>query len=98
MLTVIIAGKALTEIALMLLLGRLLLAVLAGARRDTNPIYQLFALLTAPVLRIARWLTPRFVLDRHLPWAAGALLLCAWIVLTAAKIYLIRIAPVVAGG
>lgn len=98
MLTVIVAGKALTEIALMLLFGRLLLALLAGAQRDANPVYQLFQLLTAPVLRVARWISPRIVLDRHLPLVAGALLLCAWIGLTAAKIYLIRIAPVVATG
>lgn len=98
MLTVIVAGKAVTEIALMLLFGRLLLALLAGARRDANPVYQLFALLTAPVLRVARWITPRIVLDRHLSWVAGAWLLCAWVALTAAKIYLMRIAPVLPGG
>ena len=99
MLTVIVAGKALTEIALMLLFGRLLLALLARSpARPPIAVYQLFELLTAPVLRVARWITPRIVLDRHLPWVAGAWLLCAWVALTAAKIYLIRIAPVLSGG
>ena len=98
MLTVIVVCKALVEVALMFLVGRGLLAILAGARRATNPVYQLFVLLTGPVLRIARWVTPRLVLDRHLPLVAALLLVLAWFACTAAKIYLIRIAPAVAGG
>ena len=50
--------RALVEVALLFLIGQGLLALLAGSRRETNTIYKLFVLVTAPVLRIARRITP----------------------------------------
>lgn len=79
--------RALTEVALLTLLGQGLLAVLAGNRRATNPVYQLFQIVTRPVLRIARFITPRMILDKHLPYVAFFLLFWLWITLALLKRY-----------
>lgn len=77
--------RALVEVALLTLLGQGLLALLAGARRDTNPIYMLFRVVTRPVLRIVRFITPKLILDRHLPVVAFFVLFWVWIFLAYAK-------------
>ena len=38
--------RALTEVALLTLLGQGLLALLAGGRRETNPVYRVFKVIT----------------------------------------------------
>lgn len=77
--------RALTEVAMLTLLGQGLLALLAGSRRATNPIYQLFQTITRPALRIARFITPRVIVDKHLPFVAFFLLFWLWIFLAYAK-------------
>jgi uncharacterized protein YggT (Ycf19 family) len=73
--------RALVEVALLFLLGQGLLALLAGSRRDTNAIYKLFLIVTAPVLKLMRRITPRQIIDRHLPFVAFAVLFWIWIAL-----------------
>ena len=41
---------------------------------------------TGPVLKGVRWMTPRVVLDRHMPLAALVLLASVWLVATVVKI------------
>lgn len=82
------ALKLVVEIALMALLGRGLLALLAGAGRERNPFYLLLRVLTRPFERAVRTVTPRVVLDAHVPLATFALLLLAWLLATGAKIAL----------
>lgn len=82
---IISALRALVEVALLALLGQGLLALLAGARRGTNPIYRLFQIVTAPVLRAVRWITPKLILDKHLPFVAFFVLFWLWIFLAYAK-------------
>ena len=77
--------RALTEVALLTLLGQGLLAVLAGSRRATNPVYQLFRVVTGPVLRIIRFITPRMILEKHLPFVAFFLLFWLWMALALLK-------------
>lgn len=86
MLLLVEIVKLLAEIALLCLVGQWVLALLAGRKRDTNPFYQLFQVLTKPLLRSARWISPRVVLDRHLPLVAFLLLFFIWIVVTITKI------------
>lgn len=86
MLTVIASLKLLTELALLLLLGRGVLALLAGARRDGNGVYRLLVWLTRPWVTLARWISPRVVLDRHLPLVAFLALGMAWVALTVTKV------------
>jgi hypothetical protein len=78
--------KLLAEIALLALLGQGVLFVLAGRKRDTNMFYQLFQVLTRPLFVGARWITPRVVIDRHLPLVAFLLLSFVWLVATITKI------------
>jgi hypothetical protein len=78
--------KLIAEIALMALLGRWLLGMLAGARRDSNFFYQLLQVLIRPFERLVRAISPRVVLDRHIPLATFMLLGGVWLASTALKI------------
>lgn len=78
--------KLLAEIALMSLAARWVLGLLAGKRRDQNLFYQLFQVVTRPLIAGARLLSPRVVLDQHLPLVASLLMLFVWIFATLTKI------------
>lgn len=80
--------RTLVEVAGMALIGQGLLAILAGAKRDDNFVYRLFQVVTAPVIKIVRFITPRFVIDRHIPFLAFLLLLWLWLALAFLKRYL----------
>ena len=84
-LLVILVLKALLEVAGVAFLGQGLLWLLAGASRDKNPVYQLFRILTSPVTRLTRVITPRVVLDQHIWLVAFLLLLVAWLVVVVVK-------------
>jgi hypothetical protein len=79
--------RALTEVALLTLFGQGLLALLAGARRATNPVYRVFQVVTKPIIQTVRYLTPRVIIDRHIPVVAFFLLFWLWIGLAAVKRY-----------
>lgn len=86
MLTTLVLVKLVSEIALMCLLGRWVLGLLAGARRDQNLFYQLMDMSVRPFLAAARWLTPKSVLDRHVPLVAFLLLGFTWLLVTVWRI------------
>jgi hypothetical protein len=88
MLLLASATKLVAEIALMALLGRGLLGLLAGAGRQANPFYRLLDAMARPFLAAVRRLAPRVVVDRHVPLATGALLALVWLLATLAKIHL----------
>lgn len=88
MLLVVTALKLITETALMVLLGQWLLGVLAGTRRDGNLAYQLLQVAGRPFVALARLLSPRRIVERHLPLVAALLLGFAWLALTLAKIHI----------
>jgi hypothetical protein len=78
--------KLLAEIALLSLAGQWVLGLLAGKRRDENLFYQLFRVLTRPLITGARLISPRVVLDQHLPLVAFLLVTFVWIAATFTKI------------
>ncbi len=78
--------KLIAEIALLAMLGQWLLGLLAGGKRDSNFFYQMLAVLTRPFVRLTRLISPRVILDRHIPLAAFLLLLSLWLVATVIKI------------
>jgi hypothetical protein len=88
MLTVAIAIKLIAEIALLALFGQWALGAVTGAKRARNPFHALLQLLGRPWMRAARWLSPRAVLDRHVPWVAIFLLLLVWGLASFAKVAL----------
>jgi hypothetical protein len=76
-------ARALVEVAGWFLLGQGVLYVLAGSSREQNPIYRLFRFLTSPVVRLTRAVTPRVIVDRHVPVVAFFLLFWTWVTLRA---------------
>lgn len=78
--------KLVAEIALMAIAGQWILGLLAGAKREQNLFYQLFQIMTRPFIAGARIVSPRVVLDRHLPLVAFLLLSFVWVVATITKI------------
>ena len=88
MLLLVTSLKLIAEIALMAIAGQALLGLLAGSKRDRNIFYKLLEVLASPFVKGVRLITPRMVLDRHIPLAAFVLLGVAWLVLTGIKINL----------
>jgi hypothetical protein len=86
------ALKAVIEVAGFAYIGQGLVALFSGTRREQNVIYQVFRIVTGPVTRATRAITPRFVPDRHVPFVAFGLLLWAWILV------IIVLAKVLQGG
>lgn len=78
-LLVVVIVKALAELAGMFLLGRGLLYLLAGAKRDANIFYQVLKVVTDPVIRGVRAITPRVIVDQHMPYVAFLLVVWIWI-------------------
>lgn len=86
MLTFILALKGVVEVAALAVLGRSLLGLLVGQRRESNLAYQVLHAVASPALRLARLLSPRIVIERHLPLVAFLLLGFAWMAVTGWKI------------
>lgn len=86
MLTLVSMVKLLAEIALLALMGQGVLALLAGAKRDKNFFYQVLQIMTRPFITAARFITPKVVLDRHVPFVAFLLLGFVWLAATITKI------------
>ena len=94
MLLMVLTVKLIAEIALMALLSQWLLGLLAGAKRETNLFYKLLQVITGPFIKVTRMISPRFVLDRHVPLGAFLLLSVVWFVAVIAKINLcLQIGP-----
>jgi hypothetical protein len=73
--------RTLVEVAGFALLGQGALAVLAGKYREQNLFYRLLRIVTNPVVRAVRFITPRLVIDAHIPMLTFFLLFWLWIVL-----------------
>ncbi|MFM6985041.1 MAG: hypothetical protein ACKOXQ_00170 [Hydrogenophaga sp.] len=86
MLTWIVAAKAVTEIALLALLGQGVLGLLGRERLHRNPFYRVLQVIGSPFVWLARRLSPRRVLDRHVPLVAFVLLAWGWVMLTWLKL------------
>ena len=79
MLLLVSILKALSEVLAFSLLGQGLLWMIAGKSRDSNFVYKMFAAVTRPVMRLARAIMPRFVLDRHIWSVAVLIVLVVWV-------------------
>jgi hypothetical protein len=84
--TLVTILKALIEVAGLSLLGQGVLYLFAGASRERNFVYIMFRTVTAPVFRLTRLITPRFILDRHIWLLTPLVLLVLWVVATYFKI------------
>ncbi len=78
--------KLIAEVALLALFGQWILGLLAGAKKDQNLFYQILQIVGKPFVLAARVITPRQIIDRHVPLVAFLLLLFVWIAATLLKI------------
>ncbi len=67
-------------------MGQGVLALLAGAKREQNVFYQLLQVVTRPFVAGTRMITPKVVIDRHVPIVSALLLLFVWLAATITKI------------
>lgn len=75
--------KLVLEIALLALAGQGLVWMLTravGQDPARNPFYRVLGIIASPFTRLARAVTPRFVLDRHLAFGVFFLLVAAYVV------------------
>jgi hypothetical protein len=77
----IVIAKALAELVGLFLVGRGLLYLLAGHKRETNLFYQVMCVITNPAIRMTRLITPKVVIDRHVPYVAFMLVVWIWVIL-----------------
>lgn len=80
--------KALIEVAGMALIGQGLIGVLSGKARQNNFVYRIFQVVTSPIYKLVRAISPRFIADAHLGLAGFFILFWLWIALIYAKGYI----------
>ena len=68
------------------LIGQGLLYVLAGQGRDTNLFYQLIGIVNKPWTLLARFISPKQIIDRQIPFVAFCIVGVLYIAVTLAKI------------
>ena len=81
------ALRAIVEVTGFIMVGQGLLYVVAGKSRQQNFVYQMFEIVTRPVIKLTRLITPRVIRDDHIPVAAFLLVAWLWIGLAIAKRY-----------
>ena len=89
MLLAAIILKGLAEMLLLVMLGQGILYVLAGSGRHQNLVYRMFAAVTAPIMKAARFVTPRFIVDGHIGLVAFFLLALLWVAALALKVHFV---------
>lgn len=86
MLLTIVILKSLIELSLMFIVGRFVLGLLAGAKRQSNVFWQMLDVASKPSLWVTRKLSPKIIMDQHIPLAAASLLLVSWVLVVKLKI------------
>lgn len=86
MLLLVSIIKLICEIALLALAGRWLLGLLAGQKKESNFFYQILQVITKPFVSVARFIAPKAIIDRHVPFVAFLLLSFIWVVSLIEKI------------
>lgn len=77
--------RMLVEICLFSLIGQGVLAVLPGVDRQKNLFYLVLKTIASPAWRLARRVSPRFVVDQHIGFVALFILLVLWLGLAVLK-------------
>jgi hypothetical protein len=84
LLIAVSALKALIEIALAFCVGRAIVALFAGKRREGNAVFRFFEMLLKPVFTATRFITPKAIVDQHVPIVA--FLLLGWLFLATTQL------------
>jgi hypothetical protein len=86
MLLAVSIVKLLCEIALLGLVGRGLLGMLAGEKKEANFFYKALEAMTKPFVAVARFITPKAIIDRHVPFVAFLMVGFIWVVALIEKV------------
>ena len=86
-LLIVTSLKALVEVAGMALIGQGLIGVLAGKRKKDNFVYRIFLVVTSPIFKLARFISPRLIADTHMGLVSFFIVFWLWIALIYAKGY-----------
>ncbi len=87
-ISLISIARMLVEIAGMSLIAQGVLFLFAGERRGENVVYQFFRIVTRPAILATRFLVPKRVVDRRIPFIAFFLLFSLWIALAYVRLYM----------
>ena len=99
MFDLVVILKGLIEFTGLMLLGHGIVYFLSFGRHEHNAVYKIFAIVTGPVVRVARLVTPRQVADRHIPMVGFLLLFWIWFAIAITKLSLAApMAQAVTGG
>ena len=71
--------KALLELIGYLLLGQGVVYLLSAGGHERNGVYRFLRLLTSPFTRVVRRITPRVVLDKHVPLVTVLMVVWLWL-------------------
>ncbi|HQS59251.1 MAG: hypothetical protein B7Y56_07475 [Gallionellales bacterium 35-53-114] len=83
--------KALVEVAGMALIGQGLIGLISGKSKQDNFVYRIFLVITSPIFKLARAISPRFIADAHMGLASFFIVFWLWIGLVYAKAYICQI-------
>ena len=89
--------KALLEVAGMALIGQGLIGLLSGKARQNNFVYRIFQVVTSPIYKLARAISPRFIADAHMGLVSFFIVFWLWIALVYAKGYICQSQNLVCG-
>jgi hypothetical protein len=70
----------------MFIVARFILGLLAGAKKTANIFWQLLDVAAKPALWLTRKVSPKLILDQHIPFAAASWLVIAWVFVVKVKI------------
>jgi len=83
--------KALVEVGLLSLLAQGLVGFLSGKAKDNNFVYRLLQVVTDPLCKGVRKITPKFIREQHLGLVSFLVLFWVWIALIYAKAYVCHV-------
>ena len=74
----LLAAQSMVLVAGLALLGQLVVGMFNWRARQQNIVYRTFQLIASPVVKLVRLVTPKVVLDQHIPIAAFMVLFFAY--------------------
>ena len=74
----LLVAQTLVMVAGLALLGQGVVGIFNWPRRRQNLVYRLFEIIASPAVKLIRLVSPKVILDRHIPIAAFLLLLFAY--------------------
>ena len=74
----LLIAQTLVLVAGLALLAQFVIGLFSWGRRQGNFFYQLFELIARPAVKLIRLITPKIVLDRHIPIGAFMILVFAY--------------------